>query len=144
VEAGVDVVKLFAHAGSKIIEQMYPNQTDTITKGISEGKFADLPLLIFANRNTASSAEIVVGALQALERATVIGQQTFGKDTIQLVFDLTDGSSIHVSAAQWKLPENPAFSSGTGLLPDIPLTQETPSDADYIRVALEIYENKIK
>jgi carboxyl-terminal processing protease len=140
----VDVVKLFAHAGSKIIEQHYPNQSDLISKGLIEGKYADLPLLIFANRNTASSAEIVVGALQALDRATMIGQQTFGKDTIQLVFDLTDGSSIHVSAAQWKLPENPAFSSGSGLLPNIPLTQEAPTDADYIRVALEIYANNNK
>lgn len=139
VDAGVNVVKLFAQAGSNIIEQHYPNQSDTISKGLTDGKYADLPLLIFANRNTASSAEIVVGALQALDRATVIGQQTFGKDTIQLVFDLTDGSSIHVSAAQWNLPENPAFTSGAGLLPDIPLTQEAPTDADYIRAALEFY-----
>jgi len=141
VEAGVDVVKLFAHAGSNIIEQHYPNQTDMVSKGLTDGKYADLPLLIFANRNTASSAEIVVGALQALDRATMIGQQTFGKDTIQLVFDLIDGSSIHVSAAQWKLPQNPAFATGAGLLPDNPLTQEAPTDADYIRVALEIYNN---
>ncbi|HWR65594.1 MAG TPA: S41 family peptidase [Bellilinea sp.] len=144
VEAGVDVVKLFAHAGSNIIEQHYPNQSDMISKGLTDGKYVDLPLLIFANRNTASSAEIVVGALQALDRVTVIGEQTFGKDTIQLVFDLTDGSSIHVSAAQWELPENPAFTSGAGLLPNIPLTLEAPTDADYIRVALEIYENNNK
>ncbi|HEY4692586.1 MAG TPA: S41 family peptidase [Bellilinea sp.] len=144
VDAGVNVVKLFAHAGSDIIEQHYPNQSDVISKGLTDGKYADLPLLIFANRNTASSAEIVVGALQALDRATVIGQQTFGKDTIQLVFDLTDGSSIHVSAAQWNIPANPAFTSGVGLVPDIPLTQEAPTDADYIRVALEIYKNNNK
>jgi len=141
VDAGVDVVKLFADAGSTIIEQQYPNQSDVISKGLTDGKYADLPLLIFANRNTASSAEIVVGALQALDRATVIGQQTFGKDTIQLVFDLTDGSSIHVSAAQWNIPANPAFTAGAGLLPNIPLTQEAPTDADYIRTALEIYKN---
>lgn len=140
VDAGIDVVKLFAQAGSNIIEQKYPNQTNVVSKGLTDGKYADFPLLILANGNTASSAEIVVGALQALDRAKVIGKQTFGKDTIQLVFDLTDGSSIHVSAAQWKLPENPAFASGAGLFPDIPLSQEAPTDADYIRAALELYE----
>jgi carboxyl-terminal processing protease len=139
VEAGVDVVKLFARGGSTIIEQHYPNRSDNISKGLIDGKFADLPLMIFANHNTASSAEIIVGSLQALERAKVIGQQTFGKDTIQLVFDLKDGSSIHVSAARWSIPGNPAFKSGTGLLPDTPLTSEALTDADYIRAALEAY-----
>ena len=142
VDAGVDVVKLFARGGSTIIEQHYPNRSDIISKGLTDGKYADLPLMIFANHNTASSAEIVAGSLQALGRAKIIGQQTFGKDTIQLVFDLTDGSSIHVSAAQWSIPGNPAFKSGTGLLPDIPLTSEAPTDVDYFRAALDIYNQE--
>ena len=141
VEAGVDVVKLFVKAGSTIIAQHQPDRADQVTRTLTNGKYANLPLLILVNQNTASSAEIVAGALQALGRASIIGKQTYGKDTIQLVFDLTDGSSIHVTSARWSLPSNPAFASGAGIIPDFPLTQDTPADSDYYRVALEVYRN---
>ncbi|MHB0987769.1 MAG: S41 family peptidase [Bellilinea sp.] len=141
VEAGVDVVKLFAKAGSTIIAQHQPDRADQVTRTLTNGKYADLPLLILVNQNTASSAEIVAGALQAQGRASIIGKQTYGKDTIQLVFDLTDGSSIHVTSARWSLPSNPAFASGAGIVPDFPLTQDTPADSDYYRAALEVYRN---
>lgn len=141
VEAGVDVVKLFAKAGSTIIAQHQPDRADQVTRTLTNGKYADLPLLILVNQNTASSAEIVAGALQALGRASIIGKQTYGKDTIQLVFDLTDGSSIHVTSARWSLPANPAFASGAGIVPDFPLTLDAPADSDYYRVVLEAYSN---
>ena len=142
VEAGVDVVKLFAKAGSTIIAQHQPDRADQVTRTLTNGKYADLPLLILVNQNTASSAEIVAGALQALGRASIIGKQTYGKDTIQLVFDLTDGSSIHVTSARWSLPANPAFASGAGIVPDFPLTLDAPADSDYYRAVLEVYSSK--
>ncbi len=141
VEAGVDVVKLFAKAGSMIIVQHQPDRADQVTRTLTNGKYASLPLLILVNQNTASSAEIVAGALQALDRASIIGKQTYGKDTIQLVFDLTDGSSIHVTSARWSLPSNPAFASGAGIVPDFSLTLEAPADSDYYQAALEIYRS---
>ncbi|HAL16905.1 MAG TPA: hypothetical protein DCP32_09180 [Anaerolineaceae bacterium] len=141
VEAGVDVVKLFAKAGSTIIAQHQPDRADQVTRTLTNGKYADLPLLVLVNQNTASSAEIVAGALQALDRASIIGKQTYGKDTIQLVFDLTDGSSIHVTSARWSLPANPAFTSGAGIVPDFPLTLDAPADSDYYRAALEVYSS---
>ncbi|MFA5836464.1 MAG: S41 family peptidase [Bellilinea sp.] len=142
VEAGVDVVKLFAKVGSTIIAQHQPDRADQVTRTLTNGKYADLPLLILVNQNTASSAEIVAGALQALGRASIIGKQTYGKDTIQLVFDLTDGSSIHVTSARWSLPANPAFVSGAGIVPDFPLTLDAPADSDYYRAVLEVYSSK--
>ena len=141
VEAGVDVVKLFAKAGSTIIAQHQPDRADQVTRTLTSGKYADLLLLILVNQNTASSAEIVAGALQAQGRASIIGKQTFGKDTIQLVFDLTDGSSIHVTSARWSLPASPAFTSGAGIVPDFPLTLDAPADSDYYRAALEVYSS---
>ena len=141
VEAGVDVVKLFTKGGSTIIAQHQPDRADQVTRTLTNGKYADLPLLVLVNQNTASSAEIVAGALQALGRASIIGKQTYGKDTIQLVFDLTDGSSIHVTSARWSLPANPAFASGVGIVPDFPLTLDAPADSDYYRAALEVYSS---
>jgi carboxyl-terminal processing protease len=86
--------------------------------------------VVLFNRNTASAAEIIAGALQIHSRAQLIGESTFGKDTIQLIFDLDDGSSLHITAAKWWIPGiDPPLSEG-GLEPDIRITQDE-SDVDY-------------
>ncbi len=138
VDAGVEVVELFEYDNTPIITLVYPDRPKEIKNARGTGPFAEIPLYIFMDNNTASSAEIVVGALQSAKRATVIGVPSFGKDTIQLVFDLQDGSSIHVSAAQWILPNNPNFGSGVGLQPDIPLPPDQLSDENYLKPVLEL------
>ena len=50
------------------------------------------PMVVLVNENTASAAEIISGALQAHKRALLIGSQTYGKNTIQLVYQLSDNS----------------------------------------------------
>lgn len=137
VEAGVEVVELFEYDNTPIITLAYPDRPDEIKNARGTGLFPDIPLYIFMDNNTASSAEIVVGALQTAKRAILIGVPSFGKDTIQLVFDLQDGSSIHVSAARWFFPDNPAFGAGAGLQPDIPLPPDQLSDETYLRAVLE-------
>jgi carboxyl-terminal processing protease len=74
---------------------------------------------------TASAAEILAGALQDRGRAVLIGAQTFGKGSVQLVYDLSDGSSVHVTSARWYTPERQALDA-QGLAPDIlvEITQE--------------------
>jgi len=103
VDAGVNVARLFLEDGD-ILEEQYIGE-DIKTYSVTQlGPLAALPLIVLVDENTASAAEIVAGALQAHERALIIGQTTYGKDSIQLVFDLKDQSSIHVTAAKWWIP----------------------------------------
>lgn len=116
--AGVDVARLFLAEGV-VIQQQYRGQA-VETFGVEEkGELADLPLVVLVNQGSASSAEIIAGALQAHRRAPLVGTPTFGKDSIQLVFDLKDGSSIHVTAARWWIPDLEGPISDEGLQPDI-------------------------
>jgi carboxyl-terminal processing protease len=76
------------------------------------------PLVLLIDGGTASASEIVAGALQDHGRATLVGQKTFGKGSVQLIFNLSDGSAIHVTSARWFTPDRQPIDQN-GLTPDI-------------------------
>jgi len=136
VDAGVDTARLFLSEGD-VLQQQFRGE-DVKTFAVQKvGPFADIPLVILVNHGTASAAEIVAGALQAQERAPLIGTLTYGKDSIQLVFDLDDKSSVHVTAAKWWIPGLDRPSDGQGLEPDIMLSDEQANSQEIILKAIE-------
>ncbi len=84
----------------------------------------DLPMAVLINGGTASAAELVVGALKDHGRATVIGQRSFGKGTVQLIFQLLDKSSIHITTAEFFPPSRQPL-EGVGIEPDIPMIPDS-------------------
>jgi len=94
-------------------------------KAEATGAARDLPLVVLINGGTASASEIVSGALQDGGRAVLVGQKSYGKGSVQNVVPLSDGSSIHVTVAEWVTPQGRQL-AGNGLDPDIAveLTQD--------------------
>ncbi len=121
--AGIETSRLFLHEGI-IMQQQYRGQDVETFRINSPGALSDLPLVLLINSNTASAAEIIAGAIQSHGRATLVGESTFGKDSIQLIFDLQDGSSLHITSAKWWIPDLiPSIADG-GLQPDIIVSQD--------------------
>jgi carboxyl-terminal processing protease len=101
-----------------VLVELY-RDTEERTFPVREGGLAvDVPLAVLVNGGTASAAEIVAGALQDHDRGPLIGESTFGKGSVQLIYDLSDGSSLHVTTAIWLTPEQHPI-DGQGLTPGI-------------------------
>ena len=120
--SAVEVASQFLSSGNVLIERKR-NQASgeeiTVTHPvIGDGLAQRQPLVVLVNGNTASASEIVAGALQDYGRARLVGEKTYGKGSVQLLFDLSDGSSVHVTTAKWLTPKERAI-DGVGLQPDI-------------------------
>ena len=134
--AGVDIAKLFLENGS-ILEQQYRGKKVETFDVKSPGQFFDLPLILLINHNTASAAEIVAGAIQVDDRALLVGQPTFGKDSIQLIFNLQDDSSLHVTAAKWWIPGLSPALTDIGLQPDIAIIPDDSGEDLVMNAAIQ-------
>ena len=84
----------------------------------SNGVARNIPLVVLVNERSASASEIVAGALAHYDRAVIIGQRTYGKGTVQLPHDLSDGSQLRVTIARWLTPGRESISE-VGIAPDI-------------------------
>lgn len=82
------------------------------------GKLTKLELIVLINKGSASAAEIVAGAIQDLKRGKLVGEQSFGKGTIQSSQDLPQGTGIHITTDKWLTPTN-RWIHNSGLTPDV-------------------------
>jgi len=125
-----------------IIQQQYRGKDVETFSTRTPGPLTEVPLVVLINRNTASAAEIIAGALQAHSMAQLIGEPTFGKDSVQLIFDLTDKSSLQITAAKWWIPGIDQPIGENGLRPDIPVSQEEPGIDNILAAAVQNLENR--
>lgn len=117
LDEAVAVADTFLPAGVVVVERSRDGHEQVLRS--ADGQAGEsIPLVVLLNGGSASASEIVAGALRDRDRATLIGDQSFGKGSVQLLHDLSDGSQLRVTVARWFTPDGHAI-HGEGLAPDI-------------------------
>jgi carboxyl-terminal processing protease len=124
LDAAIDVADHFLSDGP-IMYQQSKGEDEKVFEATPGAVAGTLSLVVLVDHGTASSSEILAGALQDRGRAMLIGTRTFGKGSVQLVYDLSDGSSVHVTASRWLTPDRHQIDQ-QGLEPNVAveMTQE--------------------
>ncbi|MBC2600693.1 S41 family peptidase [Puniceicoccus vermicola] len=108
VPAGVEFLTVRGR-GLGVIEEFYTEQPAMVPE--------DLPVVLLQNRFSASASEIMAGVLQALGRAKVVGEVSYGKGSVQSVYQFSGGDGVSMTTARYILPDGRAI-EGVGLEPD--------------------------
>ena len=74
--------------------------------------------IVLVNGSSASASEIVAGALQDYGKATIVGEKTYGKGVVQNLYDLSGGTVLKVTTAEWYTPLDRSI-NGEGIAPDV-------------------------
>jgi carboxyl-terminal processing protease len=117
LETAINVASQFLRDGIVMTEDRQ-NEGERVYEVRPGGKVLDQPLVLLVNGGTASASEIVAGALQDYQRSPLIGEKTFGKGSVQLIYELSDHSRLHVTVAKWFTPNGHRIDQ-VGLSPDI-------------------------
>jgi carboxyl-terminal processing protease len=116
ITAAQDVAGLWLKDKLVVSERTNGKTTDELKSG-DDPILSGIPTVVLVNGNTASASEIVSGALQDYKAATLIGEKTFGKGTVQKVLDLGGGTRLKVTIARWYTPNGKNIDKA-GITPD--------------------------
>lgn len=135
----VEIANLFVRNG--IIVQIQTN-SGISTRQASGEVVTDKPLVVLVNANTSAAAEVLASALQDNQRATLVGQTTMGKGSVQVLRELTFGGALRYTAAYYLSPQGRAI-DGLGVAPDIIVDREEGAADNQLSLAIETAQSSI-
>jgi len=148
LQAGIDIARLWLDDATVVYTVNRQGMMGSFTS--TDQALTQAPLTLLVNQGTASSSEILAGALQDNGRAQLVGETTFGKGLIQSLFDLEGGSGLAVTVAKYETPNHRDINK-LGIIPDRIIPSElltfsqvaTPEDDQY-QAALKMVTTNIQ
>lgn len=118
VSAAKDLLSLWVDGDVVLVQKTNGITHDTTYANRGQAKLSNVPTIVLVNGSTASASEIVAGALKDYNKATILGETTFGKGVVQTLLNLSKGSLLKVTTARWYTPNGSSI-NGEGIKPDV-------------------------
>ena len=129
LDGAVDVASVFLPAGKVVvIEQDKSGERDEKKTTLSPS-LQNYKVVVLINKGSASGAEIVAGALKDWERATLVGEITFGKGSVQELEQLPNNAALRLTIAKWLTPKGTEI-NGAGIAPDVAVAETEVAGQD--------------
>ena len=122
VSAAKDLLSLWIDSKAVLIQKSSKLPDDTTYAAHGQATLSDMKTIVLVNGGTASASEIVAGALKDYNKATIIGETTYGKGVVQQLVNLSNGTLLKVTTAHWYTPNGNTI-NGTGISPDKEVTR---------------------
>ena len=146
VEEGIALADLFINEG--VITTFYERGSDTVEQheSSSNGPFGNTPLVTLINGNTASAAELTAGALQKNDRTVLMGEESYGKGSMQKIYAFDGKSALKLTISQYQLPDGSILTRQAPLVPDKHILAQSLDPKRDLKLAIENLpiENRIK
>ncbi len=117
VNAAKEMLSLWIDGEKVLTQRSKTLNTTSIYASRGNAILKDMKTVVLINGSTASASEIVVGALKDYNKATIVGEKTYGKGVVQSMVDLDGGALLKVTSAHWYTPNDNGI-NGTGIEPD--------------------------
>lgn len=117
LETSVALASEWIEAGPIVAEQFGENKRNEYFSN-GRARLKNFPTIVLVNGGSASASEIVAGALRDYKKATLVGEQTYGKGSVQTLQALSDGSALKITIAKWLTPAGD-FINEKGIAPEI-------------------------
>lgn len=127
LETAVNMASEWVEAGPIVAEQFNGNRRNEYPSN-GRARLKNIPTIVLVNNGSASASEILAGALRDYKKATIVGEITYGKGSVQSLSDLAGGASLKMTIAHWLTPAGD-FINDKGLTPNIEV-KLTTADAD--------------
>ena len=118
LDQAVGLVDLFVEEGVIVSQKGRDKEEEKTYTASASGTYSKAPIVVLVNEGSASASEIVSGALQDHNRAVIVGENTFGKGSVQVILPITQEEAIKLTIARYYLPSGRTIQA-VGVKPDV-------------------------
>jgi carboxyl-terminal processing protease len=129
-QGAIQIVSEFVSSGT-VVQQVSGGGDKQLHKATGRGSLTGVPVVVLINGGSASSSEIVAGALRDLNKVMIVGETSFGKGTVQEADELPGGAGLHVTTYKWLTPSGYSIDRN-GIEPDVVVERALPEEGEAV------------